>query len=436
MFSQNRKSIYLLAGDLLIFYLSLYLAILMRHGLPFHREIWEQCFLPFSVIFAVWILLFSVSHLYELRYAANRKNFFEMVFKLYSLAAVIAVVYFYFFSSSFAPKKVLFLTIIGSLVLFLVWRIFFNRVVKMPRAKVLIVSAAKEARELEMFLEKHPQMGYIIAKIMPPSALGRIQEELKQEKIDLLVIDADLFDGLVSHFSHRHWQLSVIDIEEFYESVLQRTPVEILSPLWFLKNYYSRNWQFYETLKRICDLAGGIILFVVSLPLWPLIALGIILDSPGPVLYQSVRVGWRDQKFRIYKFRTMFDQKGKTGLAWTLKDDPRITRFGKILRFLHLDEVPQVLNIIKGDLSFVGPRPEEEKLVDLFRQKIPFYHFRLLVKPGVIGWAQINYPHSSSVEDAQEKLSYDFYYLKNRNILFDFIIACKAWRIPFEIPTH
>ncbi len=434
---QNRiKSTFLITGDLLVFYLSLYFAILLRHGLPFNREIFSQCFLPFSFIFLIWIILFSISHLYELRHAANRKKFFEMVFKLFSLATIISVIYFYLFVPSFAPKKVLFLTLAFSFILFLIWRILFNRIIKIPRINVLIISKIKEASEINMFLKKHPQIGYDVIKNLPPEEISQTAKELKESDIDLFVIDSNLFDSLLSYVPDARLKLKVVDIIDFYESVLQKTPVDLLPSSWFLENYYSKNWELYETLKRVSDISGGIILFILSLPLWPIIALLIKLDSNGSVLHKSVRIGTKDKEFYIYKFRTMFDKSDKIGPSWTLENDPRVTRIGKILRFLHLDEIPQVLNIIKGDVSFVGPRPEEKKLVSLFKKKIPFYQFRLLVKPGVIGWAQINYPHSASVEDAQEKLKYDFYYLKNRNIFFDIIIALKAWRIPFEIPTH
>jgi len=434
---QNKiKSTFLIIGDLLVFYLSLYLAILLRHGLSFNKEIFFQCFLPFSFIFLIWIILFSISHLYELRHAANRKKFFEMVFKLFSLATIISVIYFYLFVPSFAPKKVLFLTLIFSFILFLIWRIIFNRIIKIPRINVLIISETKEASGINMFLKKHPQIGYDVIKILPPGEINQTAKELKESDIDLFVLDSNLFDSLLFYVPDARLKLKVVDIIDFYESVLQKTPVDLIPSSWFLENYYSKNWELYETLKRVSDIFGGLVLFILSLPLWPIIALLIRLDSKGPVLYKSVRIGAKDKKFYIYKFRTMFDKADKIGPSWTLENDPRVTRIGKILRFLRLDEIPQVLNIIKGDVSFVGPRPEEKKLVDLFKKKIPFYQFRLLVRPGVIGWAQINYPHSASVGDVQEKLKYDFYYLKNRNIFFDVIIALKAWRIPFEIPTH
>jgi len=434
---QNKiKSTFLILGDLLVLYLSLYLAILLRHGLPFNKEVFSQCFLPFSIVFLVWIILFSISHLYELRYAANKKKFFEMVFKLFSLAAIISVIYFYLFVPSFAPKKVLFLTLAFSFILFLIWRIIFNRIIKIPRINVLIISKTKESSEINMFLKKHPQIGYDVIKTLSPEEIDQTTKELEENDIDLFVIDSNLFDSLLSYVPDIRLKLKVVDIIDFYESALQKIPVNLLSSSWFLENYYSKNWELYETLKRISDIFGGLVLFIFSLPLWPIIALLIVLDSNGPVLHKSVRIGSKDKTFYIYKFRTMFDKADKIGPSWTLENDPRVTRIGRILRFLHLDEIPQVLNIIKGDVSFVGPRPEEKKLVGLFKKKIPFYQFRLLIKPGVIGWAQINYPHSASVEDAQEKLKYDFYYLKNRNIFFDVIIALKAWRIPFEIPTH
>jgi len=136
MFQNKIKSTFLIIGDLIVFYLSLYLAILLRHGFPFNNEVFLQCILPFSIIFLIWLVLFSISHLYELRYAANRKKFFEMVFKLFSLAAIISVIYFYLFVPSFAPKKVLFLTLIFSFIIFLIWRIIFNRIIKSPRINV------------------------------------------------------------------------------------------------------------------------------------------------------------------------------------------------------------------------------------------------------------------------------------------------------------
>jgi len=441
---QNKiKTFYLVIGDLAVFYVSLILAILVRHGWPFNQGVFHQCLFPFSFIFLIWIILFLISHLYELRYAVNRRKFFEMAFKLSGIGAVIAVIYFYLLVPLLAPKIVLFFTILFSLILFLIWRISFNRIIEIPRLKVCIVSDSKEAEEINIFLKKHPQLGYQVDQILSPKNIEddieKAIREIKEKKIDVLVVDSALFENLFSLFSKfpdAYYKIKIINLIDFYETTIQKIPINLLDSSWFVENYYSKNWEFYETLKRVCDFWGGIILFVFSLPFWLIIALLIKLDSPGPILHKSIRSGLKGKEFYIYKFRTMMDKADSIGPAWTLENDPRITHIGKILRFLRFDEIPQTLNIIKGDISFVGPRPEENKLTELFKEEIPFYQFRALIKPGAVGWAQLNYPHGSSVEDAMEKLKYDFYYLKNRNIFFDAIIALKAWRIPFEIPTH
>jgi len=443
MLQSKVKTFILIAGDLIVFYIALVGAIIIRHGWPLNQGVFQQCLFPFSLIFLIWVILFSISHLYELRYAINKRKFFEMAFKLFSIGAVIAVIYFYLFVPLFAPKTVLFFTILFSLFLFLIWRTFFNRLIQVPHMKVSIISESEEAEEIKIFFKKHPQLGYQIDQILSPQKIEenieKIIEEIKEKEIDMLVIDSILFNKLFSLFAKYpsiYYKIKIIDLIDFYETTTQKIPISLINSSWFAENYYSKNWELYETLKRVIDLFGGIMLFILTLPLWLIIPLFIKLDSSGPILHKSIRSGLKGREFYIYKFRTMIDKADSIGPAWTLKNDPRVTRVGKILRFLHFDEIPQTLNIIKGDISFVGPRPEEGKLTKLFKEEIPFYQFRSLIKPGVIGWAQLNYPHGSSVEDAKEKLRYDFYYLKNRNIFFDFIIALKAWRIPFEIPTH
>jgi lipopolysaccharide/colanic/teichoic acid biosynthesis glycosyltransferase len=148
------------------------------------------------------------------------------------------------------------------------------------------------------------------------------------------------------------------------------------------------------------------------------------------------RVGENNKNFRIFKFRTMIDHADKVGPHWTVKNDSRITKFGSFLRKTHIDEIPQFINIIKGDMSFVGPRPEEKDLVNLYSDTIPFYRIRHMVKPGIIGWAILNYSHGSSVEDAIQKLQYDLYYLKNRSFWLDLGMIIRIFRILFLHKTH
>lgn len=400
------KIIFLVLGDLLTFYFSLFLAIFLRYHFVFREEIFVSAGNYFLPVFFIWLIIFLIGRLYELAYTNNRREFFERAIKVFLANILIAALYFYIFTPTYyRPSLVLVMTVLFSFITFLFWRTLANKILQFKRLKVIFLNQNPLTKELEIFLSKNPQLGYEIVK-----------QEQSKDAPAFIINDSNLLN--------------------FYEKVMNRVPLELLSKEWFDFVLSRLNLDLYETIKRFFDFVGGIILFIISLPLWPIITLLIKIDSRGPVLHQSVRIGKNRKEFTIYKFRTMIKDADKTGPSWTLKDDSRITRMGKILRFTHLDEIPQVLNIIKGNISFVGPRPEEEKLIELFEKKIPFYKYRFLMKPGVIGWAQINYPHGSSVEDARHKLEYDFYYFKNRNLSFDLVIALKAWRIPFEIPTH
>ena len=401
------KIIFLVLGDLLTFYFSLFLAIFLRYHFVFKEEIFVSAGRYFLPVFLIWLLIFLIGRLYELAYTANHREFFERAIKVFLANILIAALYFYLFTpTSYRPSLVLVSTVFLSFIMFIFWRTLANKILPLKRLKVLILSQNALAEELKTFLPKNPQLGYEIIKDEHPS-----------EAPALIVRDSE-------------------NLLDFYEKVMSRVPLDLLSKEWFDFILSRSNLDIYDTFKRFFDFVGGIMLFIISLPLWPIIGLFIKLDPRGPILYRSIRIGKNRKKFIIYKFRTMVQGADKIGPSWTLKNDSRITKIGKILRFTHLDEVPQVLNIIKGDISFVGPRPEEEKLTELFVKEIPFYGYRFLMKPGVIGWAQINYPHGSSIEDARHKLEYDFYYFKNRNLFFDLIISLKAWRIPFEIPTH
>jgi len=401
------KIIFLVLGDLSTFYFSLFLAIFLRYHFVFKEEIFVSAGRYFLPVFLIWLLIFLIGRLYELIYTANHREFFERVIKVFLANILIAALYFYLFTPTYyRPSLVLVSTVFFSFIIFIFWRTLANKILPLKRLKVLILSQNVLVEELKTFLPKNLQLGYEIIKDEHPSKTPA-----------LIVRDSE-------------------NLLDFYEKVMSRVPLELLSKEWFDFVLSRSNLDVYEVIKRFFDFVGGIMLFIISLPLWPIIGLFIKLDPRGPILYRSIRIGKNRKKFIIYKFRTMVQGADKIGPSWTLKNDSRITKIGKILRFTHLDEIPQVLNIIKGDISFVGPRPEEEKLTELFVKEIPFYEYRFLMKPGVIGWAQINYPHGSSIEDARKKLEYDFYYFKNRNLFFDLIISLKAWRIPFEIPTH
>ncbi|MGB9680598.1 MAG: exopolysaccharide biosynthesis polyprenyl glycosylphosphotransferase [Minisyncoccia bacterium] len=443
MFQRYRKRLFIIIlGDFLCFYTALFIALILRYGFLLNKFfklkiIFVNSFFHFSFIFLIWFLLFTISRLYEFPYLISNREFYFLAFKLFLIGGFFAVLVFYIFTPQLVPKLVLLLTIIFSLIFLIIWRSLINWLLKERKRKIIFISQVKEKEELILFIKSHPSFGLEILESFFEPEVSRLESIIKNNKKTkkiYFVVDNQYQKLISDRFKDKN--IEIIDFGQFYETLTGKVALSLLTEEWFKNCFSKRNLKTYEVIKRIFDFLGGIILLIISLPLWPIIGILIKIDSSGPILFCSFRIGKGGKKFLIYKFRTMVKNANQIGPAWTLEKDKRITKIGKILRFTHLDEIPQVINIIKGETSFVGPRPEEEKLVELFKKEIPFYEKRMLIKPGIIGWAQINYPHGASIKDAIEKLKYDFYYLKHRSLGFDFSIALKAWRIPFEIKTH
>jgi sugar transferase (PEP-CTERM system associated) len=224
--------------------------------------------------------------------------------------------------------------------------------------------------------------------------------------------------------------LEVEQAVESYEQLNAKVWLEGIRPDWLVYTVGFRPPKFYLQLKRVLDVACGIVLLVITAPLMALTALAVRLDSRGNVLFRQERVGWHGQTFMLLKFRTMrADAEKQTGPVWASEDDPRITRLGKWLRQARLDELPQLINVVRGEMSLVGPRPERPHFVAILNHKVPYYGLRHCVKPGVTGWAQVLYPYGASVEDAYEKLQYDLYYAKHMSIAFDLRILFATIRV-------
>jgi sugar transferase (PEP-CTERM system associated) len=185
----------------------------------------------------------------------------------------------------------------------------------------------------------------------------------------------------------------------------------------------------YRRLRRAFDVVTSLIGTALSLPIMILTAVAIRVESPGPVFYMQERVGLHGRKFRIFKFRSMQDDAEAQGPVWASENDPRVTRVGRIIRRLHIDETPQFFNILRGEMSLIGPRPERTEFVERLEKHIPYYSERHLVKPGLTGWAQVSYPYGASIEDAREKHQYDLYYIKNQSPLLDAIILLETARV-------
>jgi sugar transferase (PEP-CTERM system associated) len=218
----------------------------------------------------------------------------------------------------------------------------------------------------------------------------------------------------------------VTNLSTFYEQVLSEVPLNHLEPDWFLFADLKHYRESQLIIKRVFDVFSSAVGLLLTLPFWPLIALLIKLDSEGPVFYHQIRVGLNGRTFRLHKFRTMCVTAEANGHAWASLDDPRVTRVGRYLRKARLDELPQLWNILVGDMSIVGPRPERPEFVEQLSRQIDFYNERHLIKPGLTGWAQINYPYGASVEDARRKLQLDLWYIKHMSLELDLFILLRT----------
>jgi sugar transferase (PEP-CTERM system associated) len=261
-----------------------------------------------------------------------------------------------------------------------------------------------------------------------PESLLRLAE---QHDADEVVVATDERRGLPIHelLTCKVHGINVVDYLTFVERETRQIDLDNLQPGWLVFSDGFRSSRFMDATKRAFDVAVSIAILVVTLPILLATAIAIRLEDGGPILYSQERVGRYGRPFKLYKFRSMGVDAEKNGQQWAALHDPRVTRVGAVIRKLRIDELPQIICVLRGDMSFIGPRPERPYFVEQLAAAIPFYAERHCVKPGISGWAQINYPYGASLEDARQKLAYDLYYVKNRSIFLDFLILIQTIRV-------
>ncbi|MBI5468412.1 MAG: TIGR03013 family PEP-CTERM/XrtA system glycosyltransferase [Deltaproteobacteria bacterium] len=311
--------------------------------------------------------------------------------------------------------------------------------------RVLILGTGPLAKEIGRLINSNNHeyvlSGYVNCELQPalvPSlyivgSSSELFETAKREKAHKIVVSLSDRRGslpLQGMLECKFSGIEVVDAPTIYERVTGKLLIENITPGWFIFSDGFRTSLLKSIFKRIFDVLFSTVGLVLALPFIPVLAVIIKLHSPGPVFFKQVRVGEKEKKFVLYKFRTMRqDAESKTGAVWAQKNDPRVTALGKYLRKFRLDEIPQLYNVLKGDMSFIGPRPERPEFVEKLKEIIPYYSERHCLKPGVTGWAQIKYPYGASVEDAAEKLRYDLYYIKHLSLPFDLLIMLETTKV-------
>jgi len=438
------RTIVLLLGEALIVWTSFLVAamVVLRQDTYLVLN-YEGGYIKLFVFTAVVLLC---SHWFDLYDTSRLNTRGELYFRLLMVPGVLAFVMAGI--SYFRPD---FLLGGGStpLGLFIValalfgWRLGYGWLVQLPIMveRVYVVGSGERAQRLVQGLRQNPEIGVEIASwtgklegaVTREAVAAHLMEVVKKQKVHRVIVAVPDRRGTIPMQELLELRMQGVKIEEatsWLEKISGKIEVENLYPSWLVFNEGFRRSAIFIAVRRVLSIIISLFGLLFTLPLFPFIVLAISLDSKGPVFYTQTRMGKGGRLFKVVKFRTMReDAEFGTGAQWAANNDPRITRVGKFLRISRLDEIPQLWCVLKGDMAFVGPRPERPEFIETLSQEIPYYGVRHMVRPGVTGWAQIKYKYGSTIEDAREKLQYDLYYIKHASIGLDLVIMFMTVKI-------
>ncbi len=436
---QKRKSIQHITFlfDIIIQLVSLIFAMQIKYFFEITLSYYYIHLRLLCILSAVWLLLSYIMYLYSIDIYIS---FYKLVYKLFICFIVTTFLGFYIFydfEDSLKTKEIIlrFNSLVFILTLFshfMLKKIFMTNILK---NKFIFIGYNKDVSDLIKLTKVKHYGNYLSVGIFDTKskkATIKTEEELreviKKENIHIFVMASNytitekendiLFEAL--SFKAKFYSLPI-----FYEMVTRKIPIGSISNAWLLNKLTLNGKDVYLFFKRVADIVFSLVGLIISLPLWPLLAIVIKAESKGPVIFTQDRVGLHGKKFMLYKFRTM--RATGNSYIFTAKDDPRVTKFGKFMRKTRLDEIPQLINVIKGEMSLIGPRPERPEYTKELQKDIPYYNQRLLIRPGITGWDQVSGEyHSPSKEDTYKKLQNDLYYIKNCTLSLDFSIAMKT----------
>jgi len=435
------KKLILALGDLFLLYVSLFAVLALRYGPAITPLKINKHVIPFTFIYLIWIVVFYIWDLYNIGVSLNYKNYIRAMV----MNGVIAIIIFYTVPYlQITPKTSLVFNVVIFSLLFIVWRMIFSRIFHFKSYVDAVAVVGINEHSLFLLEAEKENRGYYISTLLTDdvstipqwvsesdkdirTSLEELDDVIEHKHVKKIVVSNNIYLKKIHQFyPHISKGVSFYTLSVFWEEFYQRIPVFATDEMWFVENFRNTEKVLFEKIKRAIDVLFGLIFFPIYMFLFPLVAALIKLGSKGPVFYRQVRSGKLGRNINITKFRTMRTDAERSGARWASENDPRVTKVGKFLRRTRADEFPQLTAILRGDLSFIGPRPERPEFTEVLAKKIPHYNLRHMVKPGLTGWAQINYPYGSSEEDAARKLEYDLYYVKNRTFLLETKIALKT----------
>ncbi len=416
--------------DLIVLYLSLLLVIIFRFYGNLDQIIINDHLIAFTPLILLTIFIYFINNLYDYGFKLKNIDFIAFLGRIQLFLILTGVLYFYIMPIGITPKTNLLLFWIISSLFIYINHFWLQKRNILEKINILLIPTTDLSLQIQNIINNNDAFGLKIITYPDTVDIEHIKDFAIQNKVKTIVIQSNKISTQKLYpllFKNINFQT----FEAFYETIFQKISIETIDYNWLLKTINPNKYLPVYFIKRLSDIFFSSMFLIVTLPLWPIIILLIKTTSSGPIFYLSKRQGKHGKTITLYKFRTMESNARFNGPAWTMPNDKRITLIGRILRKLYIDEWPQFVNILKGDLSFVGPRPEEIELANTFKQNINFYDIRHLFTPGLTGWAQINQKNTHSIDEAKEKLKYDLYYIKNYSIWLDFYIIVKTLKIPF-----
>lgn len=445
----NVRTFLLLIAEACLLFGGMVMATLLRFGwdgAPYEL-ITRHGYYKAALVTVFCIGAFYLYDLYDFVVMNDRRELVLRLVQALGLAWVALALVFYALPQLMIGRGVSLIALPLALTLMVGWRVSIHWLMGHPLVgeKVLIVGSGEQAKEIAREILGRPDAGYRIVgfvdnrpelvgqSLVNPRVLGLTGEMpalVKRESVDRIIVAMGERRGQFPTRQLLDLSLSGgVAIEEcaaFYERLTGRVHLAMMRPSWLIFSGRGRQARLNGFVRAVMHRGVALVGALLSLPIALATALLIRLESPGPVLYRQERVGKNGRVFSIMKFRSMRADAEKAGPVWAQTGDARVTRVGRVIRKIRIDEIPQFWNILKGEMNFVGPRPERPHFVQQLAAEIPFYEQRHLIEPGLTGWAQIKYPYGSSVEDARQKLQYDLYYIKNQSLVLDAVIMFET----------
>lgn len=347
---------------------------------------------------------------------------------------IVGIFLFYFVPIfGISPKTNLIFQVVGfTLVSFFIRRIIYTVFSKAITQPVILIGSSQNIIEIGDVIFSNPQLGLKLVSHTNDFKKAINDYSCTQNAVFIFekIPDEIEKENILNLYKYNS---EIINVAQAYEKYLGKVPVSYVNQAWIIENINIKENVIYKITKKIVDIIFAIVVLVITSPIVLVCSLFIYFYDKGPVIYKQERVGLNGKVFQLYKLRSMVVNSETNGAVWSHKNDTRVTPIGRIIRKLHIDEIPQMINIIKGELSLVGPRPERPEFVATLEKTIPHYELRHIIRPGFTGWAQIKYRYANTIDDTKEKFKYDLYYIKNRNIFIDLGIVLRTIQIIF---TH